>query len=301
MQEQNVCAIKLEVGRHVVLHRRADAACVPQRSGQSAELRLIVRKARRFDRLGADDFRSGTHELIDLSQQIQRHAATAAAEIQDPITHPARRDELAIRHTQLLENDIVVDEVETEAAWRILWLQPGKRRFLPIEVGDVRNEPALLQQERVARQVIDPRPRLLRPRLCATEVLAQRRAQRHARTPIRQRLMHGRVHDDAIDAQRKLQVGDGLQIARRERPRVTECRQRLGCSDVLSVNMRDRGGAEVIEDVRGLRLVAARIRPHRCHRNVRVAAHCHVIAQRRPLVFERFAVKRESPLARGLP
>src|SRR6185436_611781 len=98
------------------------------------ELRLIVRKARRFDRLGVDDFRSGTHELIDLSQQIQRHAATAAAEIQDPITHPARRDELAIRHTQLIENDIVVDEVETEAAWRILWLQPGKRRFLPIEV-----------------------------------------------------------------------------------------------------------------------------------------------------------------------
>ena len=113
-------------------------------------------------------------------------------ERQHAIVHSALGRDAAVRGTQFVYQGVGVHVVEAVARRHIGSLvvkDRGQVRVLAVEVQDVGSEVALLQQIGAARQVVHPRPGLLRPGFIAGEPLPEG-AKAQSRSLADQRLMH---------------------------------------------------------------------------------------------------------------
>ncbi len=131
------------------------------------------------------------------------------------------------------------------------------------------------------------------------EVLAEDQ-QRQARDLVVHRLVDGGVDHRPVHSGDELQVDHRFEVRRGEGPGGVQRGHRLGGDQVLAIYVGDRGRALDVGDIGGVGALVAGKGPHRRHRNVGVAAHGHVVAERRAPGFQRLAIDRQAVGVGGL-
>ena len=263
------------------------------------ELRRVIRKSRRAQRAAPDQHRTLRHQITDSPQNRQCHVAAASAQIEHPIAHAGTGVETFAVDLHLIEQHIRIDEVESVARRHIDVLvaeQPGERRFLAVEIRHIAEISPLLQKIGAAGHVGDPGLRIVGPVLQPIEELTENEQRQPRR--LFNRLMHGGMHDDAVDAQREFQIDNGFQLPRRVSPWLHRRCQRFRSDQILAVDMRHRGSPADIGDVGGKGFAPRAVGPHRGHRNGGVLAHLHVIAETCAVILQRLGIVEEVSFAR---
>ena len=131
------------------------------------------------------------------------------------------------------------------------------------------------------------------------EILAKDE-KREPRKLVVTRLVDRGVDNRSVESCHEFQINDPLQCPRAVCPIRQSRGHRFRRNQILAVKMRDRGRALDIGDIAWLCPHLAAVRPHRRHRHIGVAAHRHVVAERRPVVLQRLAVDDQAILMCGL-
>jgi hypothetical protein len=125
---------------------------------------------------------------------------------------PPRASRARHRRQELADERIGIDVVEVVTGRN--WRRTGAEQVrdvvaLAVEIRDVGDESALLQQEGAAREIRDPRRSVRGPGFVPGEPLAER-SERRAGARAVVGLMNGRVDDEAVQAHRQLAIGKGF-------------------------------------------------------------------------------------------